>query len=67
MIDLAVHMMVANESLLDQLQGDNGPSATKGYVLYKINAHMRAGHWTLRTYHYWTTYRKEVTSGPASR
>jgi hypothetical protein len=58
-IDLAVHMMVANESLLDQLQGDNGPSATKGYVLYKINAHMRAGHWTLRTYHYWKTYSQE--------
>ena len=59
MIDLAVHMMVANESLLDQLQGSTGPQATKGYVLYKINAHMRTGSWTLRTLHYWQSYNRE--------
>lgn len=62
MNDLAVHMMVANESFLDSLQGVKGPSATKFYVIYKINAHMRAGKWTLRTMHYWTEYRKGVTS-----
>lgn len=65
MNDLAVQMMVANESFLDSLQKDTGPKPTKYYVIYKINAHMRAGTWNLRTYHYWTEYRKGVTrEGP---